>query len=774
MHGELSLTKVGAGNLTLLSDISGWNNANSGARLGVREGTLTTNLAHLNNRTLVVEDTGTLAITNDVSEALELRSLIGDGTLDLGSRNLDFYQNTSGAFTGSLITTGSVTHQADPHLVLGPIADTQSYGSLTAGSLAIEYGDVTVTDSLKADTIFVRDRLTTTTNGITKSGGTVLDANFVSIQGALKLINGQNVTGNANNFVMQGAQAKVLDGNGDVVRFESNSSSGRLVAQAGAVLNVRSTFTNYGYVNVSGRTGSIGSYIEGAGTINQAGGQFFYNDTTLLADRVNITGGTFTLGAGAVFQRNGSGNVLTNPGIVMTGGLFNALGMVSGGVKINGGTFAPGGNYIVGQSRVSGGLIFVAGGTLGWDMVDATGDSGVGYDVVTLIGGASSASITVNATAANPFTIAVKSVTGGNVMNFDDAQNYVWTMATMSGGVANFSSDKFTVNTGDFSTAYTGNFGVTANETELQLVYNASYLLGESGDLDDPDASFAANGAFGGLTKVGAGTVTLTGDNAITGISKITHGTLVLANNNALGSGGAIVSAGATLSVVEGVTIANKVTLAGGTLERTLTGDLTGAVNATSTGGLANTTAQILGGSSATTTTLVSSFMPNTDRWVADDEGGHFALAEEKVLSDIYTLRGTDSNPFVLQLSFATDEVTFLPELLWFDPATELWVNAVDGNSANNASFAQIGFAGSFANFQTIYGSDLTSYLGAWGGYVDSGEAYSWAVIDHNSSFGVGVSAVPEPSTIAFLIIGAIFAISIALRSRKSAHSPRR
>lgn len=165
---------------------------------------------------------------------------------------------------------------------------------------------------------------------------------------------------------------------------------------------------------------------------------------------------------------------------------------------------------------------------------------------------------------------------------------------------------------------------------------------------------------------------------AITGISKRAHGTLVLANNN--GSGGAVVSTGATLSVMEDVTIANNVTLAGGT-------------------------------------------------------------------SSAYSL------------------VALLPELLWFDPATELWVNAVDGNLANKASFAQIGFAGSFANFQTIYGSDLTSYLGAWGGYVDSGEAYSWAVIDHNNSFGVGVSAVPEPSTIAFLIIGVIFTISISLRS---------
>lgn len=52
--------------------------------------------------------------------------------------------------------------------------------------------------------------------------------------------------------------------------------------------------------------------------VGEAGGQFFYNDAMLFADRINITGGTFMLGAGAVFQCNGSGNVLMSSGIVMT------------------------------------------------------------------------------------------------------------------------------------------------------------------------------------------------------------------------------------------------------------------------------------------------------------------------------------------------------------------------------------------------------------------------------------------------------------------------
>src|SRR5690606_19534876 len=67
IYGEASLTKVGSGNLTIESNTSGWDNANSGARIGVRDGTLTTGLSLLNNRTLVFEGANShLAITDDV------------------------------------------------------------------------------------------------------------------------------------------------------------------------------------------------------------------------------------------------------------------------------------------------------------------------------------------------------------------------------------------------------------------------------------------------------------------------------------------------------------------------------------------------------------------------------------------------------------------------------------------------------------------------------------------------------------------------------------
>src|SRR6185369_11595627 len=102
----------------------------------------------LNQRRLVMEGAGVLVITDSVSSALVLRSLSGDGTLALGARNLELDQQNPGAFTGSVSTTGGVTHNSATGLTFGPSGGTQTYGTLTAATLDVNVGDVVVTDAL--------------------------------------------------------------------------------------------------------------------------------------------------------------------------------------------------------------------------------------------------------------------------------------------------------------------------------------------------------------------------------------------------------------------------------------------------------------------------------------------------------------------------------------------------------------------------------------------------------------------------------------------------
>lgn len=751
--GTANITKVGSGTLTVTSGLGGWTSMDAiyQPRFDVQEGTLAMSAAAysvpgtIDNvpRPLTIGANGTVVLTD--SSELVIRFLSGGGTLDLGANDLEVRQRNNGeagdgVFTGNVTTTGNVVHNDPNGATFGTAnGDKQSYGTLTVNSLMVNVGDVTVLNGLHVNSITVKDKLTTTTNGISTNGGTVLTGNFTSVQGPLKFTDGA-IAGNGGNLTVEGGSAAVLGSTGAPIQFASNS--GNLTARFGAALYVASNFTNTGNLSIYG-----GSYIDTANVLNQADGLFSVDNFTLVADKLNVSGGTAHFGPNSFFTRTGSGgNAVTNPGIVMTGGVLQGSSTFSGGIAMNGGTLSPGEG--IGRLRVTNGAVFGPGGTYLWEIDDATGESMVNFDLLEITGSAANGRITVNSTAANPFTIAVVSGTGGMVVNFDSSQNYAWTLATTTGGFGTtFAADKFAVDISGFQTPTAGNFGVTTSGNNLELVYNWSHVYDNDSDMT-VSSNLAANGLFGGLTKTGTGFLLLTGDNQYTGDTKIFEGTVKVGSGHALGESEVTVYGG-TLVIEEGFDPDNKVILAGGKFERTMSGDLAHAVDATSKIGGLDITASILAGESAAPTTLVTSFKDNS-----------IALNDEIRIGDIYELHGTGSNAFVLQLSFEGTNIN--RAIGWLDPSN-LWVYAVDGNTGNNASSLQWGFVGSFPAFQAIYGNDLSSYMGAWGVEVNGGVTSTWAVLNHNSDFGV----IPEPSTYGLIVLG--LGLGLLGRLRKKA-----
>jgi autotransporter-associated beta strand protein len=116
-------------------------------------------------------------------------------------------------------------------------------------------------------------------------------------------------------------------------------------------------------------------------------------------------------------------------------------------------------------------------------------------------------------------------------------------------------------------------------------VANAVTLAG-IGTLDTQAHAFALTGTLSGTgtaRKTGTGTLLLTGTNTHSGGTAITAGTLAAGSNSALGSGTASISNGATLqAAVDGLSIANAVTVAGistldtQTFGMTLSGQISG------------------------------------------------------------------------------------------------------------------------------------------------------------------------------------------------------
>ena len=94
----------------------------------------------------------------------------------------------------------------------------------------------------------------------------------------------------------------------------------------------------------------------------------------------------------------------------------------------------------------------------------------------------------------------------------------------------------------------------------------------------------------------------------------------------------------------------------------------------------------------------------------------------------------------------------------WHDPGDGLWKLATLGNHGANGEYAGA-YTVSYQTFLSSHGGwNGTKMLGAYG--VDAANGQVWAVIDHNSNFGVtnlgNLIAVPEPSTMTMLAVGSL------------------
>ncbi|NJL30131.1 MAG: PEP-CTERM sorting domain-containing protein [Phycisphaerales bacterium] len=160
--------------------------------------------------------------------------------------------------------------------------------------------------------------------------------------------------------------------------------------------------------------------------------------------------------------------------------------------------------------------------------------------------------------------------------------------------------------------------------------------------------------------------------------------------------------------------------------------------------GFLGTTMQILDGSNTTTVTATGSRATVDDLntgWANAADSGFAGASDVLYLWGMANALGSDqTDTFVLSMSF--DPIKTLGSLA--DGSTFIatqkddgtWVNAVDLNFGGTKAFV-------LGAYENTYG------LGTYG--IDPTNNTAWAVINHNSQFGV----VPEPASLALLAIGA-------------------
>jgi len=370
--------------------------------------------------------------------------------------------------------------------------------------------------------------------------------------------------------------------------LDNNGSSANILTIAGGTPTIT--------VNTLGtaKTAIISATLAGSVGITKAG------SGTLVLSGANTNTGALTVGAGILKLgsvsvlgdgvNNASSLVVSGAGILDLGGISPVanppltLNSTANGFDVGAfynsasTTSVYTGPITLGrQTRVGAGFILLTGAI-----------SGGGYnfikDGVNNLELTNSGTVALGAFQANRGTLVVDSGTTLNVTSINvGSGNSVGSGLTLNGGAVNCSgftqfgtgggsaSGTLTLNGGTLTVTNFSKGNVTFNvnfnggtlragANNPNFLMNASNLKVQAGDAVMDDAGYAitiapplvedATSIGGGLTKLGIGTLTLTGTNTYTGATTISNGTLTLNGNGSIANSSSInVLAGARLNV---------------------------------------------------------------------------------------------------------------------------------------------------------------------------------------------------------------------------------
>ncbi|MEY4245511.1 MAG: hypothetical protein RLZZ245_3096 [Verrucomicrobiota bacterium] len=374
-------------------------------------------------------------------------------TIDGATLNVDGPNNLkiAAAANGSLnIKSGTVTSN---DLVIGHNgigSASQSGGSVTVTNVYHQDGGVGSTYTLSGGDLTAR-RIYNNTAGahdftLNLNGGTLKSAS-----GTTNLIDSNNT----------GSQVSVLLGAGNTI-IDTTASNASIVRPMADMPSVAGTFTK-----------------AGANTLTLTA-----NNTYTGATR--ITGGTLAL--------TGDGSIASSSIIVganttldvsdVTGGFslssaqtLSGPGSVTGAMEVSG-TLSPGSSP---GTLTTGTQTWLNGGNYNWQVLDAAGVAGGGYDTIAITGTLDLSSLTAGGFGINLWSLASTGPdVNGNALNFVATNNYSWTLASASTEITGFDAANFFINVGaNNGTAGFGNalddgaFSVTQSGNNLMLNFTA-------------------------------------------------------------------------------------------------------------------------------------------------------------------------------------------------------------------------------------------------------------------------------------------------------------
>ena len=566
LSGSAGLTKAGAGTLTL----GGANNYTGGTVVSAGElagsttslqGNITNNAVVRFSQTTNGTNTGAVSGTGSLLKS-------GAGTVTLTGAN------TPGA--GTLISEGA--------LQIGAGGATGSLsGAITNNAALIvdRTGALTMSDVISGTGTFTKagNGTVTLTAGNTFTGTTAISGGAITLDSAsgnalsgdVEIAGGTLGYSMTDNQIADTADITMTSGTFNVgARTET---VGSLAMAGGSLLKGGGALTLGGASSVTGGTVTLStttSSIDFGGTLTLGAAIFDYTSTSATANNIAVIlgGNVTTTGSGTTaFTKAVGGNPFLD-----LGNASRTLDVIAGttvdidwGVR-DGSLIKAGAGTLILSSAAN----VQSATTLSAGVLRAGADAALGSGGVTLNGGTISSDDATARTFANALTLggdvtfgeagtgaltfsaSGPSSLGGGMRTLTTAVNTILAGALTNGSITKAGAGTLTLSN---TASSFGSLEISAGEVALQA--NATISgLGGSGALTLGAGTLTVNGATnstfgqaiggaGGLTKSGAGTLTLTTNNTYTNATTVSGGTLVVNGTN---TSSAVTVSGGTLA----------------------------------------------------------------------------------------------------------------------------------------------------------------------------------------------------------------------------------
>lgn len=578
ISGVSSVSKLGAGTLTLSSTSSNWGS------LSINEGSVRLGAANaIPDNPVSIGASGTLNL-NNFSETIGILS--GSGNVSLGTGTLTVNSSASNTYSGNITgSTGALTKNGSGTLGLSGSNSYSGATTISAGTLRID--SASALSSTSALTV----NGTLDLNGSSGATSALSGSGAVNLKGGALTVGAGNTstvfTGTISDTAVGGSLTKTGSGtltlSGNVTYSgPTNISAGTLQIGSGGTTGAlpSTSITNSGALvfnltsplSVNGTIDGTGTVTQnGSGTVSLGGNNSYSGTTTVNAGRISVAGNS-ALGS-STLALNGGGLTTSAP---VT--LSNPVSVESSGGVID----AAGGNLTLGGNFTGIGSLTKHGSgnlTLSGNNTSYTGTTTISAGTVT----ASASSLTGNvvnnaalvfAQASNGSSSSILSGSGTLTKSGDG-------VLTLSGNNATFSGattiSQGTIALGQTSALGTGTVSVSSGATldvgvgsfDLSRLLGAGQLKGNGALSYGAAANLSLANVITGatsLTKSGTSTLTLSGNSDYSGGTILSAGTLAVGSNSALGSGTLTLDGGTLQAIGAGRTISNDISLTGDSL----------------------------------------------------------------------------------------------------------------------------------------------------------------------------------------------------------------